>query len=53
MNNISLETSVHWLSEDRVNFVIEVGVYEKFGSDFTKKSRLAATSTRVNVAWRR
>jgi len=30
MDNISLETSVHWLSEDVVSFETEVGVYEKF-----------------------
>jgi len=29
-DNISLETSVHWLSGDVVSFEIEVGVHEKF-----------------------
>jgi len=28
--NISLETSLRWLSEDVDSFQIEVGIYEKF-----------------------
>jgi len=27
MDNVSLQTSVHWLSEDAASFEIEVGVY--------------------------
>jgi len=42
--SISLETSVHWLSEEVVRFEIEDGVYEKFAklvSHFTQNSRQA------------
>ena len=42
-----------WLSEDVVSFKIEVGftrnLYKRH-SDFTKKSWLTATFTRVNIA---
>jgi len=43
MDNISLETSVHWLSEDSVE--IKIGAYEKLAKkwDFSKKSHLTAT----------
>jgi len=30
MDNVSLETSVHWLSEEIVRFEIEVGVNDKY-----------------------
>ena len=51
MVNISLETSVHCLSQD-VSFAIEVEFTRnllKCYSDFTKKSRLVATLPRDNV----
>jgi len=37
MDNISLETSVYWLSED--SFKIELEVYEKFAKNVTVISR--------------
>jgi len=30
MDNISLETSVHWHPEEVARFEIEIGVYDKF-----------------------
>jgi len=46
MDKILLETCFHWLSDDIVRFVIEVGVYDKYAKNVTvvtrKKSRLTA-----------
>jgi len=35
MDNTSLETSVHWPSEEMARFNIEVGVYKKFEKNVT------------------
>jgi len=53
---MSLETSVHWLSEKIVRFEIKVGVYEqftkKYNSRLTNKSHQAATFyARLTSSW--
>ena len=39
-DNTSLETSIHWPSEEIFRFEIEVGVYEKFAKNVTVLSGL-------------
>jgi len=53
MDNILLETSVCWLSEDIVNFEIKVGVYKKFAKNATvislRNHHLAARCSKVMI----
>jgi len=51
-DNISLETSVRWLSEDVVSLRSKLKFRKnlpKCNNNFTKKSRLAATFMQVSV----